>query len=88
MTMPIRSTTDDNRTPTQVAADDKVREEVEATGGAFAQMTPEQREQLRARVQERKQAAEAARVRKQAEDDKTIEDRVARLEERVARFED
>jgi len=86
MTMPIRYTTDDNRTPAQVAADDKVREDVETTGGAFAQMTPEQREQLRVRVQERKEAAAAARDRKQAED-KTIEDRVARLEERVARLE-
>lgn len=85
--MPIRFTTQDNRTPEQMAADDKVREEVERTGGARAQMTPEQRAELRARVRDKKQHAEAARARKEAEQ-KSIEDRLARLEERVARLED
>ncbi len=86
MTMPIRYTTEDNRTPEQVAADDRVREDVERTGGAWAQMTDEQREQLRARVREKKQHAEAARARKHAEQE-SLEERLARLEERVARLE-
>ena len=84
--MPIRYTTQDNRTAEQVAADDQVREDVEQTGGAWAQMTPAQREQLRVRVQEKKQHAEAARLRKQAEQE-SLEERIARLEERVARLE-
>ncbi len=84
--MPIRYTTDDNRTTEQAAADDRVREEVERTGGAWAQMTDEQREQLRARVLEKKQHAEAARARKQAEQE-SLEERLARLEQRVARLE-
>lgn len=56
MTTPIRYTTEDNRTAAQTTADEQVREEVERTDGAWAQMTDEQREQLRARVQEKKLA--------------------------------
>lgn len=87
MTVPIRYTTDDPRSQEQVAADDQLREEVERTGGVWAQMTNEQRTEVRSRLRDKKQRAEAARARKQAEHD-ALEERIARLEERVARLED
>lgn len=87
MTVPIRYTTDDPRSPEQVAADDQLREEVERTGGVWARMTHEQRSQVLARLKEKKQRAQAARARKQAEHD-ALEERITRLEERVARLED
>jgi hypothetical protein len=83
--MPIRYTTEDTRSEEQARADDQVREEVERTGGVWAQMSAEQRALIRARLQDKKHRAEAARVRKQAEQ-KTLEERVARLEERLARL--
>lgn len=87
MTMPIRYMTDDNRTTEQAVADDEVREEVERTGGVWAQMSPEQRAQVLARLKDKKQRAQEARARRQAEHD-ALEERVARLEERVSRLED
>jgi predicted Fe-S protein YdhL (DUF1289 family) len=87
MSMPIRFTTDDHRAPEQVVADDQVREEVERTGGAWARMSPEQRAQVLARLKDKKQRAEEARARRQAEHD-ALEERVAHLEERVSRLED
>lgn len=87
MTIPIRYTTEDARSDEQIAADEQRREEVERTGGIWTQMTPEQREQILARFRDKKQRAQAARARKEAEQE-TLEDRVARLEERVARLED
>ena len=86
MTVPIRYTTDDTRSAEQTKADEEIREDVEQTGGAWARMTAEQREQVLARLRDKKQRAQAARARKQAEQD-ALEDRVARLEERVARLE-
>lgn len=83
--MPIRYTTDDSRTAEQVAADDRVREDVERTGGAWAQMSNEQRDQILARLRDKKQRAQAARARKQAEQE-SLEERVAKLEERIARL--
>jgi DnaJ-domain-containing protein 1 len=83
--VPIRYTTEDTRSDEQVNADDRVRDEVERTGGIWAQMTAEQRTQIRARLRDKKQRAQAARTRKQAEQ-KTLEERVAQLEERLARL--
>lgn len=83
--MPIRYTTEDKRSEEQARADDQVREEVERTGGVWAQMSAEQRALIRARLQDKKQRAQAARARKQVEQ-KTLEERVARLEERLARL--
>lgn len=83
--MPIRYTTEDKRSEEQARADDQVREEVERTGGVWAQMSAEQRALIRARLQDKKQRAQAARARKQMEQ-KTLEERVARLEERLARL--
>jgi hypothetical protein len=83
--MPIRYTTDDPRTAEQVAADDRIREEIERTGGAWAQMSKEQRTQILARLRDKKQRAQAARARKQAEQD-SLEERITKLEERVARL--
>lgn len=83
--MPIRYTTEDKRSEEQARADDQVREEVERTGGVWAQMSAEQRALIRARLQDKKQRAQAARARKQLEQ-KTLEERVARLEERLARL--
>jgi len=83
--VPIRYTTEDTRSQEQANADDRVRDEVERTGGIWAQMTPEQRAQIRVRLREKKQRAQAARARKQAEQ-KTLEERVAQLEERIARL--
>jgi predicted Fe-S protein YdhL (DUF1289 family) len=85
--MPIRYTTDDTRATEQAVADDQLRDEVERTGGVWAQMSPEQRAQILARLKEKKQRGQAARARRQAEHD-ALEERVARLEERVARLED
>lgn len=87
MTVPIRYTTDDPRSDEQVAADDQTREEVEAAGGVWAQMTDEQRVQILARLKDKKQRAQAARASQQAEHD-ALEERITRLEERVARLED
>ena len=87
MTMPIRYMTDDNRSTEQAVADDQLREEVERTGGVWAQMSPEQRAQVLARLKDKKQRAQEARARRQAEHD-ALEERVARLEERVSRLED
>ena len=83
--MPIRYITEDTRSNEQVNADDRVRNEVERTRGVWAQMTAEQRAQIRARLRDKKQRAQAARARKQAEQ-KTLEERVAQLEERLARL--
>jgi hypothetical protein len=83
--MPIRYTTEDMRSEEQTRADDQIREEVERTGGVWAQMSAEQRALIRARLQDKKQRAQAARARKQVEQ-KTLEERVARLEERLARL--
>lgn len=85
MTVPIRYTTDDTRSAEQAKIDDQIREDVERTG-AWAQMTAEQREQVLARLRDKKQRAQAARARRQGEHEE-LEDRVARLEERVARLE-
>jgi hypothetical protein len=87
MTMPIRYNTDDTRSTEQAAADDQIREEVERTGGVWAQMSAEQRAQVLARLKDKKQRAQEARARRQSERD-ALEERVARLEERVARLED
>jgi L-lactate utilization protein LutB len=86
MTVPIRYTTDDTRSAEQAQLDDQIREDVERTGGLWAQMTAEQREQTLARLRDKKQRAQAARVRKQGELE-ALEHRVARLEERVGRLE-
>ena len=83
--MPIRYTTEDARSEEQANADDRIRNEVERTGGIWAQMTAEQRAQTLARLHDKKQRAQAARARKQAEQE-TLEERVARLEERIARL--
>lgn len=83
--MPIRYTTEDTRSDEQVKADDRIREDVERTGGIWAQMTAEQRQQVLARLRDKKQRALAARARKQAEQ-QTLEQRVARLEALVARL--
>lgn len=83
--MPIRYTTEDSRSTEQAAADDRTREDVERSGGIWAQMTAEQRARLLARLRDKKQRALAARARRQAEQD-TLELRVARLEERLARL--
>jgi predicted Fe-S protein YdhL (DUF1289 family) len=86
MTVPIRSTTDDTRSAEQAQVDDQIRDDVEHTGGVWAQMRAEQREQILARLRDKKQRAQAARARKQGEHE-AFEDRVARLEERVTRLE-
>jgi len=83
--VPIRYTTEDTRSVKQADADDRVQSEVELTGGAWAQMTAEQRAQVRARLHDKKQRVQAAQARKQAEQ-KTLEERVAQLEERLTRL--
>ncbi len=83
--MPIRYTTEDTRSSEQVVADDRIRDEVERTGGVWAQMTAEQRAQILARLRDKKQRAQLARARKQAEQ-QTLEERVTKLEERLARL--
>jgi hypothetical protein len=83
--MPIRYITEDTRSEGQTRTDDQVREEVEHTGGVWATMSAEQRALIRARLQDKKQRAQAVRARKQAEQ-KTLEERVAGLEERLARL--
>lgn len=83
--MPTRYTTEDTRSAEQTDADDRVRNEVERTGGIWAQMTAEQRAQVRARLREKQHQVQAARTRKQAEQ-KTLEERVAQLEDRIARL--
>jgi hypothetical protein len=83
--MPIRFITEDFRSPEQAAADDRIREDVERSGGVWAQMTPERREQIVARLRDKKQRAQAARARKQVEQE-SLEQRIAKLEERVGRL--
>lgn len=83
--MPIRYTTEDTRSDEQAKADDRIREDVERTGGIWAQLTAEQREDLLARLRDKKQRALAARARRQTQQE-TLEQRVARLEERIARL--
>ncbi len=80
--MPIRYTTDDARSAEQVLADDRIREDVEQTGGHWAQLSKEQREQILARLRDKKHRAEAARALKDG-DQESLEQRVARLEERI-----
>jgi len=80
--MPIRYITDDTRSEEQASADDRVREEIERTGGVWAQMSDEQRALIRARLCDKKQRAQIARARKQAEH-RTLEERVAQLEEQL-----
>ncbi len=84
--MPIRYATEDTRSVEQVRADDRIRDQVESTGGVWAQMTAEQRMKILARLRDKKQRAQAARARKQAEE-ASLEERVARLEARIARLE-
>ena len=83
--MPSRYTTEATRSEEQARTVDRVREEIERTGGVWAQMSAEQRALIRARLRDKKQRAQAARARKQAEQ-KTLEERVAQLEERLARL--
>lgn len=83
--MPIRYTTQDARSSEQIATDDRIRNEAEQTGGVWAQMTAEQRAQIRARLHDKKRRAQLARARKEAEQ-QTLEERVASLEERLARL--
>ena len=83
--MPIRYTTENTPSEEQASADDRVREKIECTGGGWSQMSAEQRTLIRARLRDKKQRAQAARARKQAEQ-KTLEERVAQLEERLARL--
>jgi len=83
--MPIRYVTDETRSDEQTNADDRIRDEVERTGGVWAQLSAEQRQQILARLRDKKQRAQAARSRKQTEQE-TLEERVARLEERVGRL--
>lgn len=83
--MPIRYTTEETRSPEQVAADERTRDLAERTGGAWTQLTPEQRAQVLARLKDKKLRAEAARAEKQA-DQGDLEERVTRLEERLARL--
>jgi predicted Fe-S protein YdhL (DUF1289 family) len=83
--MPIRYVTDDTRSAEQAQADDRIREEVERTGGLWAQLSAEQRQQILTRLRDKKQRAQAARARKQAEHE-ALEERVKKLEERVARL--
>jgi L-lactate utilization protein LutB len=83
--MPIRFTTEDTRSAEQAAADDRTRDDVESSGGVWAQMTREQRALILARLRDKKNRAEAARARKQSEQE-TLEERIAHLEERIARL--
>ena len=83
--MPIRYITSDTRTAEQARSDDRIREDVEATGGIWSQLSAEQRDQLRARLHDKKLRAEAARASKQAGQD-ALEDRVRKLEARVAKL--
>jgi predicted Fe-S protein YdhL (DUF1289 family) len=83
--VPIRYTTEDTRTVEQANADDRIRDEVERTGGSWAQLPHEQRAQVLARLRDKKSRALVARARKQTEQE-TLEERVAKLEERIARL--
>jgi hypothetical protein len=83
--MPIRYITNETRSPEQTQSDDRIREEVEGTGGIWSQLSAEQRVQVRARLHDKKQRAQAARTNKQAEQD-ALEERVRKLEERVAKL--
>jgi primosomal protein N'' len=83
--VPIRYITEDTCSDEQANSDDRIREGVERTGGVWAQMTAEQRAQIRTRLRDKKQRAQAARAAKQVEQ-RTLEERVARLEERLARL--
>ena len=83
--MPIRFTTEDTRSAAQAAADDRTREEVEVSGGVWGQMTQEQRSAILTRLRDKKVRAQAARARKESEQD-ALEQRIARLEERISRL--
>jgi hypothetical protein len=83
--VPIHHIPEDTRSDEQANADDRVRNEIERTGGVWAQMTVEQRAHIRTRLRDKKQHAQAARTRKQAEQ-KTLEERVAQLAQRLARL--
>lgn len=83
--MPIRYTTEDSRSAEQASADDRTREDVERTGGAWAQMSKELRDKILARLHDKKQRALAARVRRDAEQE-SLEERIAKLEQRIARL--
>ncbi|MEP6863182.1 MAG: hypothetical protein ABJE66_21335 [Deltaproteobacteria bacterium] len=83
--MPIRYITNETRSAEEEHSDDRIREEVEGTGGIWSQLSAEQRAQVRARLLEKKQRAQAARSNKQAEQD-ALEERVRKLEERVAKL--
>lgn len=83
--MPIRYITNDTRSAEQAQSDDRIREDVEVSGGIWSQLSAEQREHLRARLHDKKQRAQAARASKQAEQD-ALEERVRKLEERVAKL--
>ena len=54
--MPIRSTTEDARSEEQANADDRIRNEVERTGGIWAQMTAEQRAETLAHLRDKRLA--------------------------------
>ena len=83
--MPIRFTTEDTRSAAQAAVDDRTREEVEVSGGVWGQMTHEQRAVVLTRLRDKKIRAQAARARKQSEQE-TLEQRIVRLEERITRL--
>lgn len=83
--MPIRYIMNETRSAEQAQSDDQIREEVERASGIWSQLSMEQREQLRARLHDKKQRAQAARASKQAEQD-ALEERVRKLEERVAKL--
>jgi hypothetical protein len=83
--MPIRYITNETRSAEQAQSDDRIREDVEGTGGIWSQLSAAQREQLRARLHDRKQRAQTIRASKQAEQD-ALEERVRKLEERVAKL--
>jgi predicted Fe-S protein YdhL (DUF1289 family) len=84
--MSIRHCTDDSRSDERSRADERIREEVERTGGVWAQMSPADRERVLGRLHEKKQRAREARARREAVRD-VLTERVAALEERVAQLE-
>jgi cell division protein FtsB len=83
--MPIRYITNETRSAEQAQADDRIREDVESSGGIWSQLSAEQRAHLRARLHDKQQRAQAARATKQAEQE-ALEERVRKLEERVAKL--
>jgi len=83
--MPIRYITNETRSAEQAQSDDRIREDVEVTGGVWSELSAAQREHLRARLHDKKQRAQTIRASKQAEQD-ALEERVRKLEERVAKL--